>query len=68
LSFFKVNTTDDENLARTLQMLWNSNGISDEELVRRLQEEENQRSNTHFDNRRRINTGASRGNGNCSIN
>jgi hypothetical protein len=64
----KVDTMDDENLAKTLQMLWNSNGISDEELARRLQEEENARSNRQFDTRRRINTGASRGgNSNCSI-
>uniref|UniRef100_A0AC34GTM0 AN1-type domain-containing protein n=1 Tax=Panagrolaimus sp. ES5 TaxID=591445 RepID=A0AC34GTM0_9BILA len=64
----KVNTTEDENLARTLQMLWNSNQISDEELARRLQEEENRSVRTQYGQQPRINTGASRGNTNCTIN
>uniref|UniRef100_A0A914Z5I6 AN1-type domain-containing protein n=1 Tax=Panagrolaimus superbus TaxID=310955 RepID=A0A914Z5I6_9BILA len=63
----KVNTTEDENLARTLQMLWNSNQISDEELARRLQEEENRSVRTQYGQQPRINTGASRGNSNCTI-
>uniref|UniRef100_A0A914Q0I2 Uncharacterized protein n=1 Tax=Panagrolaimus davidi TaxID=227884 RepID=A0A914Q0I2_9BILA len=65
----KVNTTEDESLARTLQMLWNSNQISDEELARRLQEEENRQARTQYRGQG-INTGAasSRGNSNCTIN
>ena len=63
-----MNTTDDENLARTLQALWNSDGPSDEEIARQLQNEENQRARRQQDTRSRINTGPSRGNGNCTIN